>query len=54
MDIKTSNTVAASSMKSEIYACIQELVWIRGVFRELELSKIVSELTPLFVDNLSA
>lgn len=54
---KLQTTVATSSMESEymaMYACIQELVWIRGVFRELELGKLVCESTPLFVDNESA
>ena len=54
---KLQCTVATSSMESEymaMYACIQELVWIRGVFGELELSALVSESIPLFVDNESA
>jgi hypothetical protein len=54
---RLQTVVATSSMESEymaMYACIQELVWIRGVFRELELGKLVSESTPLFVDNESA
>jgi hypothetical protein len=54
---KLQCTVATSSMESEymaMYACIQELVWIRGVLGELELSNLVRESTPLFVDNESA
>ena len=37
-----------------MYAYIQELVLIRGVFGELELSALVCESTPLFVNDESA
>ncbi len=51
------HTVATSSIEFEcmaMYAYIQELVLIRGVFGELELSALVCESTPLFVDHESA
>jgi hypothetical protein len=54
---KLQCAVATASMKFEdmaMYAYIRELVWIRGVFGELELSALVCKSTPLFVDNESA
>ena len=48
-------TVATSSLESEymaMYAGIQEIVWLRGVLRELKLS--IDEPTPFLVDSKSA
>jgi hypothetical protein len=52
---KLQTTVATSSMESEymaMYAGIQELVWIRGVLKELQ--RPLSEPTPFLVDSKSA
>ena len=52
---KIQTTVATSSMESEymaMYAAIQELVWLRGVLREIELP--ILEPIPLFIDSQSA
>ena len=52
---KLQTTVATSSMESEYmaeYAALQELVWLRGVFKELGL--LVAKPTPFFMDSKSA
>ena len=52
---KLQTTVATSSLESEymaLYAGIQELVWIRGVLRELSLTE--KEPTPFMIDSKSA
>ena len=52
---KLQTTVAVSSMESEymaLFAGIQELVWIRGVLKELE--RPLGEPTPFLVDSKSA
>ena len=52
---KLQTTVATSSMESEYmaeYAAMQELVWLRGVFKELGL--LVTKPTPFFMDSKSA
>ena len=52
---KLQTTVATSSMESEYmaeYAAMQELVWLRGVFKELGL--LVAKPTPFFMNSLSA
>eukprot|EP00602_Paraphysomonas_sp_CaronLab_P004809 CAMPEP_0185023452 /NCGR_PEP_ID=MMETSP1103-20130426/6129_1 /TAXON_ID=36769 /ORGANISM="Paraphysomonas bandaiensis, Strain Caron Lab Isolate" /LENGTH=1343 /DNA_ID=CAMNT_0027556055 /DNA_START=49 /DNA_END=4080 /DNA_ORIENTATION=+ len=52
---KLQTTVATSSMESEYmaeYAAMQELVWLRGVFKELGL--LVAKPTPFFMDSKSA
>jgi hypothetical protein len=52
---KLQTTVATSSMESEymaMYAGMQELVWIRGVLKELQRPQ--SEPTPFLIDSKSA
>ena len=52
---KLQTTVATSSMESEymaMYAGMQELVWIRGVLKELK--RPLSEPTPFLIDSKSA
>ena len=52
---KLQTTVATSSMESEYmaeYAAMQELVWLRGVLRELGLA--LTKPTPFFMDSKSA
>eukprot|EP00602_Paraphysomonas_sp_CaronLab_P001187 CAMPEP_0185020694 /NCGR_PEP_ID=MMETSP1103-20130426/3325_1 /TAXON_ID=36769 /ORGANISM="Paraphysomonas bandaiensis, Strain Caron Lab Isolate" /LENGTH=1580 /DNA_ID=CAMNT_0027551749 /DNA_START=34 /DNA_END=4776 /DNA_ORIENTATION=- len=52
---KLQTTVVTSSMESEYmaeYAAMQELVWLRGVLRELGLA--LTKPTPFFMDSKSA
>ena len=52
---KLQTTVATSSMESEymaMYAGMQELVWLRGVLKELKCP--LDEPTPFLVDSKSA
>ena len=52
---KIQTTVATSSMESEymaMYAAIQELVWLRGVLKEIGLPCMAP--IPLFIDSQSA
>ena len=52
---KLQTTVATSSMESEymaMYAGMQELVWLRGVLKELE--RPLGEPTPFLIDSKSA
>jgi hypothetical protein len=52
---KLQTTVATSSMESEymaLYAGMQELVWLRGVMKELRMP--ITEPTPFCIDSQSA
>jgi hypothetical protein len=52
---KLQTTVATSSLESEymaLYSGIQELVWLRGVLREIGLSEV--KPTPFMIDSKSA
>jgi hypothetical protein len=55
---KLQLVVATSSLESEymaLYACISEIIWLRGVIREIGLfEELISGPTPLLVDSQSA